>query len=30
MLFADTAAGYCENRKKGRNIGQQNKVMLNV
>jgi len=30
MLFVDTTAGYCENRKKGRNIFQQNKEILNV
>jgi hypothetical protein len=30
MMFDGTTAGYCENRKKGRNIGQQNKEILNV
>jgi len=29
-LFADTIAGYCQNRKKGTNLGQQNKEILNV
>lgn len=29
-LFAETTAGYCENLKKDRNIGQQNKYIVNV